>query len=48
MENIALKAMRAAAVAAVLAAPAALTATPLVVRSAGPSAKTYPPGRAWR
>lgn len=33
------------AAAAVLAAPAAATATPLVVRSAGPSAKSYPPGR---
>ena len=46
MENFARKALRAAAAAAVLAAPAALTATPLVVRSAGPSAKSYPPGRA--
>jgi hypothetical protein len=31
---------------ALLAAPAALSATPLVVRSLGPSAKAYPPGRA--
>jgi hypothetical protein len=46
MENFALKAMRAAGAAAMLAAPAALLATPLVVRSAGPSAKSYPPGRA--
>jgi hypothetical protein len=36
----------AAAAAALLAAPAALSATPLVVRSLGPSAKAYPPGRA--
>lgn len=34
------------AAAAMLAAPAVLMATPLVVRSAGPSAKAYPPGRA--
>jgi len=46
MEKIALKAMRAAAAAAMVAAPAALIAAPLVVRSAGPSAKSYPPGRA--
>jgi hypothetical protein len=46
MENFARKAMRAATAAAMLAAPAALLATPLVVRSAGPSAKAYPPGRA--
>lgn len=46
MQNFASLAMRAAAAAALLAAPAALTATPLVVRSAGPSAKSYPPGRA--
>ncbi|HEU0098489.1 MAG TPA: hypothetical protein VFQ67_06905 [Allosphingosinicella sp.] len=45
MENFALNALRAAAAAAMLAAPAALMATPLVVRSAGPSAKAYPPGR---
>jgi hypothetical protein len=32
--------------AAALAAPAALSATPLVVRSLGPSAQAYPPGRA--
>ena len=37
---------RAAAAAILLAAPAALFATPLVVRSLGPSAKSYPPGRA--
>lgn len=35
-----------AAAAALLAAPAALAAAPLVVRSLGPSAKAYPPGRA--
>ena len=46
MQKFALKAVRAAAAAAMLAAPAALMATPLVVRSAGPSAKAYPPGRA--
>jgi hypothetical protein len=46
MENFARKALRAAAAAAALVAPAALMATPLVVRSAGPSAKSYPPGRA--
>jgi len=38
--------LRAAAAAALLAAPAALFASPLVVRSLGPSAKSYPPGRA--
>jgi len=38
--------LKAAAAAALLAAPAALSATPLVVRSLGPSAKAYPPGRA--
>ncbi len=46
MENFARKALKAAAAAAVLAAPAVAAATPLVVRSAGPSAKSYPPGRA--
>lgn len=46
MQNFALKVLRAAAAAVLLAAPAALMATPLVVRSAGPSAKSYPPGRA--
>jgi hypothetical protein len=35
-----------AAAAALLAAPAILSAAPLVVRSLGPSAKSYPPGRA--
>lgn len=35
-----------AAAAAMLAMPAALSATPLVVRSQGPSSKTFPPGRA--
>ncbi|HYI40394.1 MAG TPA: hypothetical protein VE053_08760 [Allosphingosinicella sp.] len=40
------KALIGTVAAAVLAAPAALMATPLVVRSAGPSAKSYPPGRA--
>lgn len=45
MQKFARTALRAAATAAVLAAPAALMATPLVVRSAGPSAKSYPPGR---
>ncbi|HEY0129804.1 MAG TPA: hypothetical protein VGB57_00250, partial [Allosphingosinicella sp.] len=38
--------LMAAAAAALLAAPAASMAAPLVVRSAGPSAKSYPPGRA--
>ncbi|HEX8307957.1 MAG TPA: hypothetical protein VF645_06005 [Allosphingosinicella sp.] len=46
MESFARTAFRAAAAAAMVAAPAALVATPLVVRSAGPSAKSYPPGRA--
>ena len=46
MQKFALKAFRAAAATAMLAAPVALPATPLVVRSAGPSAKAYPPGRA--
>jgi hypothetical protein len=45
MQSLALKAMKAAATAAAIVAPAALMATPLVVRSAGPSAKAYPPGR---
>jgi hypothetical protein len=46
MESFARTALKAAAAAAMLAAPAALGAAPLVVRSAGPSAKSYPPGRA--
>ena len=46
MQKFAPNALRAAAAAAMLAAPAALAATPLVVRSLGPSAKAYPPGRA--
>jgi hypothetical protein len=39
-------ALKGAAAAAILAAPAGLLASPLVVRSAGPSAKAWPPGRA--
>lgn len=39
------KALIGTAAAAVLAAPVAAMAAPLVVRSAGPSAKSYPPGR---
>jgi hypothetical protein len=39
-------ALRAATAASLLAAPAVAAATPLVVRSVGPSAKAYPPGRA--
>lgn len=46
MQKIALNALKGAAAAALLAAPAALPAAPLVVRSLGPSAKAYPPGRA--
>jgi hypothetical protein len=46
MQGFAPKALKAAAAAAMLAAPAALLAAPLVVRSQGPSAKAYPPGRA--
>ena len=46
MQKIALYALKGAAAAAMLAAPAALLAAPLVVRSLGPSAKAYPPGRA--
>lgn len=46
MQKIALNALKGAAAAAILAAPAALAAAPLVVRSLGPSAKAYPPGRA--
>lgn len=38
--------LKTAVAAVLLAAPAALSATPLVVRSLGPSAKSYPPGRA--
>jgi hypothetical protein len=45
MASTMLKALIGAAAAAILAAPAALFATPLVVRSQGPSAKTFPPGR---
>jgi hypothetical protein len=46
MAGFALKAYKGAAAAAILAAPAALLASPLVVRSLGPSAKAWPPGRA--
>ncbi|HEX8261805.1 MAG TPA: hypothetical protein VF547_02910 [Allosphingosinicella sp.] len=46
MAGTAFKALIGAASAAMLAAPAALAAAPLVVRSLGPSAKAYPPGRA--
>jgi hypothetical protein len=46
MRKIALSALRGAAAAAVLAVPAGLLAAPLVVRSQGPSAKAWPPGRA--
>src|SRR5215213_105459 len=46
MRGTAFKALIGAAAAAMLAAPAALFATPLVVRSLGPSSKLYPPGRA--
>jgi hypothetical protein len=46
MQKIARNLLRAAAAAVLLAAPAAVTATPLVVRSLGPSAKSWPPGRA--
>ena len=46
MHKIAVNALKGAAAAAMLAAPAALLAAPLVVRSLGPSAKSYPPGRA--
>ncbi len=46
MQSFAKLALRAAATTALLATPAASMATPLVVRSAGPSAKSYPPGRA--
>jgi hypothetical protein len=46
MQKFPRTALKAAAAAAILAAPAALAAAPLVVRSAGPSAKAYPPGRA--
>jgi hypothetical protein len=45
MQRLALRISIAAAAAAMLA-PAAIAATPLVVRSLGPSAKAYPPGRA--
>jgi hypothetical protein len=40
-----IKASIGAAAAAMLVAPAALSATPLVVRSQGPSARAFPPGR---
>ncbi|HLL31124.1 MAG TPA: hypothetical protein VK403_09025 [Allosphingosinicella sp.] len=46
MHKLALNALKGAAAAAILAAPAALLAAPLVVRSLGPSAKAWPPGRA--
>lgn len=46
MAGKAFKPLIVAASAALLAAPAALAAAPLVVRSLGPSAKAYPPGRA--
>src|SRR5687768_1827566 len=46
MQKIALYALKGAAAAVLFAAPAALLAAPLVVRSLGPSAKSYPPGRA--
>ena len=46
MASPGLKALIGAAAAAMLAAPAGLLAAPLVVRSLGPSAKAYPPGRA--
>jgi hypothetical protein len=46
MASTAFKVLIGAAAAAMLAAPVALGATPLVVRSLGPSAKAYPPGRA--
>jgi hypothetical protein len=46
MRRIVLNALKGAAAAAMLAVPAGLLAAPLVVRSLGPSAKAYPPGRA--
>ena len=46
MGRIGFNASIGAAAVAMLAAPAALSAAPLVVRSLGPSAKAYPPGRA--
>lgn len=45
MQAQAFRVMIGAAAAAALALPAALAAAPLVVRSAGPSAKAWPPGR---
>jgi len=45
MRKPAISLVKAAAFAAVLAAPAGLAAAPLVVRSLGPSAKAYPPGK---
>ena len=46
MRTLAFRTLIGAAAAGLLAAPAALLAAPLVVRSVGPSAKAYPPGRA--
>jgi hypothetical protein len=46
MASTAFKALIGAATVAMLAVPAALSATPLVVRSQGPSSKAFPPGRA--
>lgn len=46
MRKIAIHALKGAAAAAMLAIPAELLAAPLVVRSLGPSAKAWPPGRA--
>ncbi|HYD38460.1 MAG TPA: hypothetical protein VEA60_12650 [Allosphingosinicella sp.] len=46
MRYWALGLVKGAATAAMLAVPAGLLAAPLVVRSLGPSAKAYPPGRA--
>jgi hypothetical protein len=46
MGSVTLKMLKGAGLAAMLAAPAGLVATPLVVRSTGPSAKAYPAGRA--
>ena len=46
MRKFARSALKGAAAAAILAVPAGLAAAPLVVRSLGPSAKAWPPGRA--
>lgn len=46
MVRTAFKALIGAAAAAMVAAPVALSASPLVVRSQGPSSKAFPPGRA--